>query len=194
MKRVSNVIRDAMFTCNTRLLYDAYQVDSAVPTYMMQFSLFQLYNMAVHATDLLPTFWNSQVAYTKSLHACFNVGWAEAGTIAGNLATFSPPYQSYFASHAVTGDPNTNAIDEAKAHTWQTASVDNGSLINVVDARNTAGFFPTPNFTDITDSTNSAASCDFWKGIAAAIQSASGKDENLGLTKQDASVRGSNEL
>ena len=190
VSRVSNVIRDAVFTCNTRLLYDAYQVKSGVPTYMMQYSISQstlLNYTAVHASDLLPTFWNSYVNYTKSLSTCFNVKPLVAPVIAKALKAFAPPYQSYFASHAVTGDPNKNAIGKAK---WQVASVTGGSLTNVMKA--SIGI--TPSFTNYTDPTNSAASCDFWKGIAAAIQPASGSAEYLGLMVQDASVRGSIEL
>ena len=189
MTRVSYVIRDAVFTCNTRLLYDAYQVKSGVPTYMMQYSLFQVEKRAVHGNDLLSTFWNSYVDYTKSLRACFDVNLVLACAIARILKNFAPPYQSYLASHAVTGDPNKNAVDEAKAHNWQAASVTAGNLTNVVNADGQGSFF-----TDITDAINSATTCDFWKGIAAAIQPASGKEESLGLTVQDASVRGSNEL
>ena len=189
MKRVSNVIRDAVFTCNTRLLYDAYQVKSGVPTYMMQYSLFGLEYQAVHASDLLPTFWNSHVDYAKSLPACFNVNPLLAKEIAQILKTFAPSYQSYFASHAVTGDPNKNAIGRAKAHNWTAASVNAGRLTKVMNENGLNSFF-----TDITDPTNSAANCDFWKGIAAVIQPASGDEEDLGLMVQDASVRGSNEL
>ena len=191
MTRVSDVIRDAVFTCNTRLLYDAYQVKFGVPTYMMQYSLFQWYHMAVHASDLLPTFWNSNVDYAKSLHECADVPRALIPIIAPRLKTFAPPYQSYLASHAVTGDPNKNAVDEAKAHKWETASVSaNGNILtNVLNADHQDTFF-----TDITDGTNSAANCDSWKGIAAAIQPASSYKETLGLMLQDAFVRGSNEL
>ena len=189
MKRVSNVIRDAVFTCNTRLLYDAYQVKFGVPTYMMQYSLFGLEDQAVHASDLLPTFWNSHVDYAESLPACFNVDPFVAEMIARTLKTFAPSYQSYFASHAVTGDPNKNAIDKAKARKWTAASVNAGRLTEVLNANGLNSFF-----TNITDSTNSAANCDFWKGIAATIQPASGDKEDLGLMVQDASVRGSNEL
>ena len=144
--------------------------------------------MAVHASDLLPTFWNTYIHYAKSLPACFDVSEADAIVIALALKYFAPSYQSYFASHAVTGDPNTNAIKRAKAYHWRPASVNAaGSLTNVVDAH--LSFF-----NDTTDSTNSASNCDFWKGIAAAIQPASGDGENLALMVQDTSVRGSNEL
>ena len=191
MTRVSNVIRDAVFTCNTRLLYDAYEIKSGVPTYMMQYSLFQSLFMAVHGSDLLPTFWNSYVDYAESLHACADIPRLLIPIIAPRLKTFAPPYQSYLASHAVTGDPNKNAVDEAKAHKWQTASVSvNGSdLTNVLNADHQDTFF-----TDITDKTNSATNCDFWKGIAVAIQSTSSNEENSRLIVQDASVRGSDEL
>ena len=189
MARVSDVIRDAVFTCNTRLLYDAYQVKSGVPTYMMQYSLFHVYNLAVHASDLLPTFWNSYVDYAKSLPACFNVNGVIANIMANVFKSFAPPYQSYFASHAVTGDPNEKAIGKAKAHNWQVASVSGGSLTKVVEATGLGSLF-----NDILDETNSAASCDFWNGIAAAIQSASGDGKDLGLVFQGAPVSDLNEL
>ena len=188
--RVANVIRDAVFTCNTRLLYDAYQGNSNIPTYMMQYSLFHMENQAVHASDLLPTFWNSEVDYANSLPACFGIGKLAAIAIALTLKAFAPPYQSYFASHAVTGDPNTNAIGKAKAHTWQVASVDaQGNLTEVVDAVGIGALF-----NDITDGTNSASTCGFWKGIAAVIQTWSDGQGGSGLVVQDSSVRGSSEL
>ena len=155
----------------------------------MQYSLYQAWKKAVHGSDLLSTFWNSDVDYYESLQTCFDVGKGYAWLIAQKLKKFAPPYQSYFASHAVTGDPNKNAIVEAKSHDWQPASVTDGSLTNVMNADGQSPFF-----TDITDATNNKTTCDFWKGIAAAIQPASGSAENLGLMVQDASVRGSNEL
>ena len=165
MERVANVIRDAVFTCNTRLLYDAYQSKAGVPTYMMQYSLFQLEKKAVHASDLLPTFWNSEVDCAKSLPACFGVSDRDAKMIAGTLNTLAPPYQSYFASHAMTGDPNLNATGLAKSAKWKVASVVGGSLTNVLEARGLDSFFH-----NITDGTNTASSCDCWKNIAIPIQ------------------------
>ena len=188
MKRASDVIRDAMFTCNTRLLYDAYQVESDVSTYMMQYSLGNLVEPPKHGMDLLPTFWNTHVNFTDSLHACMGIDSGTAEAIAMLVGFFAPAYQSYLASHAVTGDPNTNRIDLAKYHKWQKASVDDdGQLTGVLNADIV--------FTDTKDTTNTAARCDFWKGIAAAIQPASGGNkEDSRLTVQGASVRGSNEL
>ena len=181
-----------MFTCNTRLLYDAYQVESGIPTYMMQYSLGHSVGQAKHGMDLLPTFWNSHVNFTESLHACMGINSTTAGIIAWIMDSFAPAYQSYLASHAVTGDPNKNAIGHANDHNWQTASVDeDGRLTRVLDADDYIFIF----FTDITDTTNTAARCEFWKDIAAAIQPASGGNkEDSRLTVQGASVRGSNEL
>ena len=102
---------------------------------------------------------------------------------------FAPPYQSYFASHAVTGDPNKEAIGKAKAHPWQVASVVAGNLTNVVEATAFSALFD-----DITDTTNSDSNCEFWKGIASAIQLTSGSEESLKFTVQDGSVRESDEL
>ena len=56
---VSMLIRDSAFTCNTRQLYDAYQGKA----YMMQYSFPQgpakWLPAATHASDLVPTFANS---------------------------------------------------------------------------------------------------------------------------------------
>lgn len=63
--RIADVIRDSSFTCNTRLLYDEYSSIGA-STYILQcaflyYFLEQHYNDAIHASDLLPLFWNSDV-------------------------------------------------------------------------------------------------------------------------------------
>ena len=186
MERVADVIRDAVFTCNTRLLYDGYQAKHGVPTYMMQYSLFQVEKQAVHASDLLPTFWNSGVDYAASLPACFGMNKAIANLVANQLKTFAPAYQSYFASHATTGNPNVNAINQAKNRKWVVASVSNGALTDVLNADGLD-----PLFTNITDTINTATNCDFWKKIAAAT---SGQSEDLSFVVQDALSSHTDEL
>jgi carboxylesterase type B len=169
-KRVGALIRDSTFTCNTRQLYDAYKGRS-VGVYMMQYDLLESIGQAVHASDLVPTFWNSEMNTTKLFYDFLKLPkWkAEMAAAFFDTSEFPQRYQSYFTSHAITGNPNTYRRSGTVA--WQNAS-DNGN--EIVNAMQTALL---PFFNGKSkDTINTKKTCDFWKNIAYAMSNMSSAD------------------
>jgi carboxylesterase type B len=106
--RAGALIRDSTFTCNTRQLYEAYK-DRPIDLYMMQYDFLASENYALHASDLLPTFWNVQMDTAKLFEDLLHLSplRAKPAAFAFDHSGYAPAYQSTFTSHAVFGDPNT---------------------------------------------------------------------------------------
>ncbi|KAF2149660.1 alpha/beta-hydrolase, partial [Myriangium duriaei CBS 260.36] len=102
-QRVAAVIRDAIFVCNTRQLFDAYS--GSVSTYMMEYG-FPTQGSAVHASDLVPTFWNRAFDlssfFVKFLCQDKDLAWI-ASSMMKQLAPF---YQRFLAGFSINGNPN----------------------------------------------------------------------------------------
>lgn len=160
--RTGAIIRDMSFTCNTRLLYDAYH--SKAPTYMMEYDVLSKIGLALHGTDLLPLFFYPKfdmVYFLTHLPPPPKITEAQAIAMAALLKIIGPRYQAYFTSHAIYGDPNKGK--KPITPEWKTAINDSNNVKQVMKV--TAGplkFFH-PDFTDIIN-TNEA--CDFWKAAA----------------------------
>lgn len=159
-KRTEAVIRDLSFTCNTRVLYDAYHNNAK--TYMMQYNVGSAEGLAFHAADLIPLFWNGEFDFLSILKKLLPK--VPEIVLRGLLIIVrfeAPRYQSYFTSHAINGDPNSNS----KPH-WKPAQNDSNYVKQVMEVTgNLLGFF-NPKFTDVIN-TNKA--CDFWKQAASNI-------------------------
>ena len=168
------MIRDAIFTCNTRQLFDAYSGKA----YMMQYS-FPAPNKspALHASDLVPTFINSDTHVIEWLHSQ-GLPWLNASAAATVLVGFRPPYQKYFASYAAFGDPNKSP--DPNHINWPLASLDAaGDVTGVLEAHYAPGrHFLHPFFGTITDQQNTADSCDFWTKIANEIEAITSEDKD----------------
>ncbi|MCJ1247550.1 hypothetical protein MMC30_004764 [Trapelia coarctata] len=160
-RRVENLIRDSTFTCNTRDLYDAYKGKA----WMMQYDFLSSFNEAVHSADLLPTFWNSDVNITGLIETYGNIPSWIASLVTPILTMYAAAYQSYFASHAISGNPNTQRDDDTVE--WLMGS-DNGNEVTDVletslgDPKVGLPFF----IADTVDKINSKDICDFWKEVA----------------------------
>ena len=181
--RVADVIRDAVFTCNTRLLFDAYR--GMIPTYMMEYSVFRDVNAAVHASDVLPTFWNKDISMKKVFTECGSVKDSfVVDAVAAYFNTFAPAYQSYLTSHAIDGDPNSNKRGLAKLSKWRTASTsaDGDKVTNVMRANGPGKITFNAGY---TDTINTLSACGFWNNIAAAIQTESQKNSQMRFDDQD---------
>jgi carboxylesterase type B len=181
--RLADIIRDSSFTCNTRWLYDAYTSIGA-GTYMLQYDflnnfLGKHYNLAVHASDLLPLFWNSDVNMTFYLEHCANISTDIAGKVAKFWDEYAQGYQKYFVRHAITGHPAKSGPFHIP---WFNATM-NGDQ-NLADVMKTSTGLTTPNtyFNPLsTDVINGEGSCGFWKSIAAKIDEVGrGNDEGEG--------------
>lgn len=161
--RAGAVIRDSVFTCNTRQIYEAYK-NRSIGLYMMQYDFLASKNAALHGSDLLPSFWNGEMDTAKMFEALLHIDPtpAQAAAWAFDHLGYAPAYQSYFASHAVSGDPNSARRWNTKP--WNNAT-DNG--LEVTDVMETH-FSVVFNYFDGTtvDHINTRASCDFWTEMA----------------------------
>ena len=147
--RVKAVLGDSSFYCNVRYLSDAYNGKN----YNLQYSV----TPGLHATDLLPTFYNLNVDLTTLS------GDTSVALIPG-FGSFAQAYQSYLVSHARSGDPNTykKTINIPPAVTWPKPGNTGDALTGVLDATDLG-------FTLITDQDTKKSVCNFWVEVAAAV-------------------------
>ena len=165
IKRTAAVIRDSSFTCNTRYLYNSQNFTNTI-TYMMQYNYLDYWGAAQHATDILPTFWNSDWDLVDFLKQQIPPGYftgLEANWVGGCIADLAPPFQSYFMSHAVAGNPNTFAKKENPV--WSPAEDDGNEIQNTLDVKHVGIFGHLFNNLS-TDAINSRTACDFWNEVA----------------------------
>ncbi len=101
----------------------------------MEYSVSRDVNAAVHASDLLSTIRNKDISMQKIASECGAVNKSFVmDAVAAYFGNFAPAYQSYFASHAVTGDPNSNRRGLAKLSGGGTASTDGDHVTFVMRA------------------------------------------------------------
>jgi carboxylesterase type B len=168
------VIQDSMFVCNTRFLYDAAaNPGTNTPIWLMWYAFFAnlepftKYNFAVHASDLLPTFWNNEFdpSSFKSLicdHVPAIKPWKcklAIDTLFLYLKGMRPTYQKYFASFILNSNPNSPGNP-----TWSHPVDTNGVLSQVQKITNLNGYSApqTDHFLDVS-------TCGFWACMADAV-------------------------
>ena len=124
---------------------------------------------AIHGGDLGPLFWNSDVDIAQTLIDALGpaaVTPAQAAVAALVFPGFAQRYQTYLVSHAITGDPNAllHRRDGDGEQNWPnaTAGVEFGNVMVTGLFENMAD----PFFELGTDAVDTAAVCDFWKGLA----------------------------
>ena len=158
---VSTLIRDSTFTCNTRQLYDAYKGKA----YMMQYSFPAPFNAsALHATDLVPTFLNSDTNVTALLEF-LKPNISDPHIAATTISALHQRYQKYLGSYAAYGNPNEGK--HLGTPIWSFATDDSNQVQNVLEARfNPEDILDHPFFDTINDPINTQASCNFWTDVA----------------------------
>lgn len=168
-ERAKAVIGDSSFYCNTRFVYDAYAQLKTAGVYMLKYEFFATFGAAVHASDLLPTFYSPSINVTALkyyLHQRTGISDTLLGQFIDRLPELAWEYQSYLTSFASLGLPKP-AIDEAHDTmvAWNSATVgSSGNLENVMDA---SFHFFGPDFTfPHTDTQNSNATCWFWSNMS----------------------------
>ncbi|KAI1497689.1 Alpha/Beta hydrolase protein [Biscogniauxia marginata] len=155
---ITDVIRDSSLTCNTRDLFNAYPNIS----YMMEHA-FPYVRIAFHARDLVTLFINNK-SEAKKLFINAKVPLV-SGLLAGWLVDdgISSTYQNYFASFALSGNPNERVPRSAPF--WPHANGSGDQLSNVMQVRHS----DKDPFVCITDDQNSNDTCSFWTDLAASI-------------------------
>ncbi|KAL8836944.1 MAG: hypothetical protein Q9170_002705 [Blastenia crenularia] len=154
--RVKDLLSEGSFVCNVRYLSDAY----AGKNYNLQYSV----TPGLHATDLLPTFYNLNIDLSV-------LGKDLAVPIVPGFGAFAQAYQSYLTSFARTGDPNSfrRGIGLPAAIAWLKPS---GAEADVLGGVLNAGDL---GFNLITDKQTARSRCDFWVEVAAAVTSLGGE-------------------
>ncbi|KAL8726444.1 MAG: hypothetical protein Q9166_006722 [cf. Caloplaca sp. 2 TL-2023] len=152
--RLRDFLNEASFVCNVRYLSDAY----AGKNYNLQYSV----TPGLHATDLLPTFYNLNInldLFGRDVPVPIILGFG----------SFAQAYQSYLTSHARTGDPNRfkKTINIPPAITWPKPGNSGDAFTGVLNAGDLG-------FDVITDRQNARSRCDFWREVAAAVTNLGG--------------------
>lgn len=154
---VAAIIAHGVFTCNTRDLATAYPEQ----TYMMEYE-FPVDGMAFHGSDLIPEFMNTVEEAVELLKA-LGIDPDLAPLFANSVnSLIRHPYQSYFASFGVYGNPNVLSHNGKKE--WPVVDGSGDLFTDVLRAK--MGFSPGLSFDYIEDKKNSLPICSFWKGIA----------------------------
>ncbi|KAM3081196.1 hypothetical protein ACMFMG_005151 [Clarireedia jacksonii] len=158
---IATVIRDASFICNTRDLFGAYSSKS----HMMRYG-FPIPQLASHASDLVSLFPNdiSEVtALLQKLGIHEDLAKLYANLLMGTNT--SKAYQNYFASFAISGDPNTLEPPpvEGGAPRWTVATESGEYLANILTVQAPSG---QPAFVLGTDDEIAKSSCTFWTSLA----------------------------
>ncbi|KAL9619367.1 MAG: hypothetical protein Q9160_006047 [Pyrenula sp. 1 TL-2023] len=183
--RLGDVIRDALFTCTTRQLYDTYK--NSTSTYMMQYNVFQTFGAAVHASDLIPTFYSPYMDHDYFFSEFLKIGWIKRVLVKKVFKDLSPLFQAYFVSHAITGNPNSYSL-ESNPVKWRNASDNGNKITNVMKVQ--AGARPLWHHFkgNSVDKINTNAACGFWKLIAYGMQALSeiSLAETMPLSQQQA--------
>jgi carboxylesterase type B len=159
------MIQDVMFTCNTRFVYDAV-ARQGLPVYLMDYAFFEKEGAAVHATDLLPTFWNSNTdtfvvaARIHDLLPNIPVSVINNTYLKVLKNQVRSPYQRYLVNYAVNGVPSNNN-NPVK---WKAPSVTGGGMLaNVMKVTG----LPFNYFQNgYQDPTNPKTTCQFWATMA----------------------------
>lgn len=131
-------------------------------------------NLAIHASDLLPTFFHRGVDIAGILHKCQNLTEARAQIVGAYFNSYARSYLSYLKSHALTGDPNKYHVPQLRRIRWPLATTNPGDNHDKV-RQVLEPYLPTlpyvqPPFSVAPeDLVNTARICGFWNEIAADI-------------------------
>ena len=148
---------------------------------MMRYG-FPIAEFAFHATDLIALFSNTDDEVVQLLDKIgLNSPGVEALYACLLINTnISAAFQTYFASFALSGDPNSlplPPVTYGHAPEWPVADGTGDNLTNVLQVKAWIPFLhPKPFTLDTPDDQNSNTTCNFWTNIAKEILSS----QNLG--------------
>ena len=153
--RTKAFLGDSSFHCNVRYLTDAY-VDKS---YNLQYSV----TPGFHATDLLPTFYDLNLDLIA-------FGNDTSYPLIPGFGSFAQAYQSYFVSHARSGDPNTykKTVNVPPAINWPKPDSSGDEISNVLNAGDLG-------FNIVSDEETKESVCGFWREVAAAVTNLGGE-------------------
>jgi carboxylesterase type B len=174
--RAHAVTQDSSFTCNTRFIFDAYYgTKPTTPAYMMHYGFGEKFDLAVHAADLMPTYWNQDISTTTFFNFINDTIYPDIAKWKAKLAyhefsLLSPQYQSYLASFATVGYPT--AVGNDTPYWYPAIPNDDGDeLKNVMDIGWSPGSYFDNHF---IDPQNSGKICSFWRNMSSWVEAAVG--------------------
>ncbi|PKS11434.1 hypothetical protein jhhlp_003197 [Lomentospora prolificans] len=157
--RTSDFVRDSSMTCNIRYLNEAYG-ESKV--WNMQYSVAPGW----HATDLIAVFYNKYFSSSSWDDVLKTLVLLPLGIVYSGIST---ALQSYLASYAVHGDPNTDRVILNLPPTvkWNHPRSSSEVVGRVVDVGNIL-------VREIEDTQMPKSACDFWREFYAAATAEGG--------------------
>ncbi|CAK7200788.1 hypothetical protein SEUCBS139899_003487 [Sporothrix eucalyptigena] len=161
-ERFEAFLRDSCFTCNVRYINEAVGDDKV---WNMQYSV----TPGWHGTDLLPTFFNVRGGVSAADTWLEDLAALMLPLVGILVVGLSTAMQSYFASFATTGNPNTNRVilDIPPTIQWNHPNSSEEEISGVLNV----GDF---GFGTASDTQNQKTPCDFWRNVAAAVTNLGG--------------------
>ncbi|CAK7219221.1 hypothetical protein SBRCBS47491_003772, partial [Sporothrix bragantina] len=166
-ERFEAFLRDSCFTCNIRYINEAVGDDKV---WNMQYSV----SPGWHGTDLLPTFFNVRGGIGAADTWLEDLAALALPVVGILVVGLSVAMQSYFASFATTGDPNTHRVilDIPSTIQWNhpNSNASSGTSEKIAGVLNVGDL----GFSTVNDSQNQKTPCDFWRSVAAAVTNLGG--------------------
>lgn len=153
--RLSAFVRDSSFTCNQYILTNAF----AGKTYNLQYSV----SPGIHGSDLLPLFLNDYLGVTA-------LSKTYIFPLIPGFGSLAKTFQSYFTSHARSGNPNKHASLDSllfPAIKWPHPELGDQMIANVMDVSDIG-------FSLIVDDQVLKSHCMFQQTINAAVTNCGG--------------------
>ncbi|CAK7222974.1 hypothetical protein SCUCBS95973_005017 [Sporothrix curviconia] len=161
-ERFEAFLRDSCFTCSIRYINEAVGDDKV---WNMQYAV----SPGWHGTDLLPTFFNARGGIGAADTWLEDLAALAVPVIGVLVVGLSVAMQSYFASFATTGNPNTHRVvlDIPPTIQWNHPNVSSEGITGVLNVGDLG-------FGTVSDSQNQKTPCDFWRNVAAAVTNLGG--------------------
>ncbi len=161
-KRTRTVLRDSTFVCNNYQVYKAYKNASEI--YAARYEI----PPAQHGSDLLPIIWNQDLDISNLIKVVAPTIPDWLTDVLENIWVFlAKRYQTYFAGHALSGDPNY--LIGGRGLKWEVTTDDGQELTNSMKI----GLIYTnpehPFYHLGSDIQVSASNCDFWNSVAGSV-------------------------
>ena len=157
--RAGMALRDYSFVCNCRQLMNVYDKTST-PVYMMSYRFGDDPDIAVHTSNLIPTFWKAGVTFSEFAKVFFGpdrLTTQEAREMDAVFPVFAKAYQAYLVSHTVSEDPNKDKVGTT-AMEWPVGVLAD-SKSNVLSMNRTSWYIT-------TDEQDTSDMCEFWAKLA----------------------------
>jgi hypothetical protein len=176
-RRMRVVLRDSTFICNNYQIYRAYNDRSQI--YASRYEV----PPAQHGSELMLIIWNREAEISDIIKGIAPgiPDWL-INVLKGIFVPIATRYQTFFAGHALVGDPNF--LSRRREIDWEVTTDDGEKLTNAM--RIGIPFIRPPFYRLGSDPQVSKANCEFWDTMAQKITDAVKKDS---VSREKNSVR-----